>query len=391
MQQSDMLGQWTGSLNGTNRGVVVLNRELSESSIYLADSSAPILWNLYACIDLQSTGTDTFTGRLSNFHFYDPETNQLKKSECVIRNSPELKDTIPIHGSVEAKYQPQQGGLFLEKSIQTYCLEGTWKTNIGTLGSFEVTKASQGFPYPPDKKFSTWREFKEWCDTNRTNNGYVYRGQKDSSWNLMTTWHRKGRCDHIRYLQQDVTGELAHHIHAMPGYLYDTNKADDLFALVHLAQHHGFPTPLLDWTESPYIAAYFAYATIEKKQVMEEKSKDKFVRIFAFDTTSWQRVGETIKSMYELQPTVTFKRLPARNNNRALAQQSISSFSNLMYMEYFIAVLEKRLKEKFLHRIDLPVQERNNVMTDLKLMGITSATMFPGIEGICKALEEQRF
>ena len=36
---------------------------------------------------------------------------------------------------------------------------------------------------------------------------------------------------------------------APPGYEY----------LVYL-RHHGFPSPLLDWTESPYIAAFFAYA-----------------------------------------------------------------------------------------------------------------------------------
>ena len=32
-------------------------------------------------------------------------------------------------------------------------------------------------------------------------------------------------------------------------------------------RHFGFPSPLLDWTENPYIAAYFAYSDTKSDNV----------------------------------------------------------------------------------------------------------------------------
>jgi hypothetical protein len=95
--------------------------------------------------------------------------------------------------------------------------------------------------------------------------------------------------------------------------------------------------------------------------------------------------------IYDPMPNLTFHRFSAHNNPRFVPQQSIASFSNIDDIEGYITGVEASSERKHLTIIDIPTSERKMVISELRLMGITPGSLFPGLDGLCRTLKAQHF
>ena len=350
-----MWGQWLGAFAGTNSGEVILNidkdiKTRGKLSIYDITTNTPARW--------------------ADIHF----TKHQDRTSAIFV----FLGEAPI---IEGVIQPSHGMLQISELTDTL-MTGDWETDIGTSGSFQLNKPDDTVFSAADYTFS-WEEFNLWLNKQNEDSDLIFRGQKNSQWKLKTTFYRTGRYDLLRYGNEDVH-RLNHYLVSLLNKSFNANDSVEHGALLNLAQHHGFPTPLLDWTESPYIAAFFAFSELPKDEY------EGYVRLFTFNRGDWLADHNATNDMLDAKKYFSPHTLLPLHNPRALPQQSVVTSSNISDIEsWFDSITPPH--RKYLTKIDIPKSERAKVMRELMKMGITSASLFPGIEGTCKALKEKYF
>jgi hypothetical protein len=232
----------------------------------------------------------------------------------------------------------------------------------------------------PTHDVESWHDFKRdllpalFRNTATELGRFIFRGQASADWTLQTSFDRQfageSPDDRDRLSEQLLEAFKSEcKDHDVP---YSEDMDDDRF--LALAQHHGLPTRLLDWTTSPYVAAFFAFNSAISAGAMEDRTH---VAIWALDTSIpiWSR-----------DKGVEVIHVPALQNTRLRSQFGRFTVTRKSHvsLEHYVAQFPD--DGPALTRFVLPVTEAWTAIPDLELMGINAAQLFPDITGLAQTV-----
>ena len=268
-------------------------------------------------------------------------------------------------------------------------LNGEWTGPNAATGNITFTRP----PEPPVRVVAnaceSWAAFKAWAGELRQHqNASLFRGHGCSSFSLATTLHRAGRYRLERYVVSELV-QFKSHVEALLDRRFNLGDADDYATVIALAQHHGLPTPMLDWTESPYIAAFFAFSDALEGQRLGRDSTH--VRVYALTQEFVQGTSPPTVVVSLPNPFVACLAVGPLHNPRLYAQQARFMVTNVVNVEGFIRGVERKMGKQYLFAADIPVSCAAEALQDLAFMGLSAATMFPGLDGVSRMIRHEMF
>lgn len=263
-----------------------------------------------------------------------------------------------------------------------------------------------------DINLNSWEEFEAQLrelETERlakeSASKFLYRGQSDHTKHLLTTLERNGkeRLSFKEYYHlisvvqpqiesftganwnilaypQGIDKWLDENSSYMPHSFGGSHEFNNIYSFMVYLRHYGFPSPLLDWTVSPYVAGYFAFreATISKNDVL----------IYVYLETPNKRKSKGCSSsdayIYTFGPYV-------RTDRRHFLQQSRYTICMLNDGEWRFVPHEDAFArcdpdQDLLWKFNIPYSERLKVLKMLDSYNINALSLFGSVESLMEAM-----
>ncbi len=211
-----------------------------------------------------------------------------------------------------------------------------------------------------------WFEFLEFAERHGSSH-WVFRGVADAENHLLVP--KIGRTQN-RYSLSAEQALFAKFRRRANQFLPVSGLSD--WELLALAQHHGLPTRLLDWTSNPLVAAYFAVSSEPEKAA---------ARVYAYQTHDIVDVSDW-PSPFEIEQVYAF--LPSAVAPRIVSQKGLFTIHHEPTVP-----LTKGYGLSSDHWFDIDVRDRVYFQRRLFDLGVDAAHIMADLDGLCRSLDWQ--
>ncbi|MBX3652407.1 MAG: FRG domain-containing protein [Burkholderiales bacterium] len=230
----------------------------------------------------------------------------------------------------------------------------------------------------------------------------LFRGQGNSRWSLSTTLERYTPQSFTVQEYFNVIYGIRHKIETFTGTTWELNHESALkwasemprgiipgYEYMTFLRHHGFPSPLLDWTESPQIALFFAFR--------ESHPESQFVSVYVFcdDLGKGKISSSNTPSISSYGPSIkSHARHFTQKSNYTICTQFIEKDEEIKH--HFVPHEEavnfsdqSKLDQDFLYKINIPTRDRTKTLKTLSEYNLNAFSLFGSTEALTETLADE--
>jgi len=241
-------------------------------------------------------------------------------------------------------------------------------------------------------RLASWSKYFDFLEAvvfgaaNKSRHKYIWRGQRRSDWSLSSSLDRLFKKLNLSGSPK-LGGLTANHLESFQYAARGRRGLNPAKLLENewwaLGQHFGLATPLLDWTISPFAAAYFAF---------EELTTDStdYRIVYGLDQDAVRQRNKELnesKSYDKERPPILELIDPMSDENpRLVSQGGIFTRAPIgRSIEQWVAEFFANSEGSVLLRIEIPNGDRITCLQALNRMNINHLSLFPDLSGASRS------
>lgn len=234
-----------------------------------------------------------------------------------------------------------------------------------------------------------------------------YRGAGRSSYQLSPSIHRHAAItdpEKVLELENQIIGRFNQR--SVPFIHSPLDKKDD-WEILFFMQHYGIPTRLLDWTENPFIALYFALTTAAYDIVNRKRVYSEDCAVWVLDPAIWNRESlkdfsfdKSILSVEDdfvnaFKPKTQYANIREKpvaifgthNSPRIVAQRGVFLVFGKKIKPMEDIYIDDSFPQDCLIKLVFPKNKISSLLNSLMSIGITDSAIYPDLEGLAKEIK----